>query len=277
MTGWKAHPAERLSPAQKHKYLDRLLGEDPTSAEVVGMWRDRHPRDQLPVDLNDIDLALSADDGDGLHNVCLPLLDWVDHELWRARMRADLGSLTGVLDAIDICRQHNRMQPKWLTHWVVNLLGALGSLDNTEAAISIRRVFNQEAARLRTSQRARMVHRVYRRFDKVDVLVGKLSRIGRMDLPETVIETATAEGIDLNPARMTQDAAFEIAAFLLKDTWAAGSPETMRAAYKQAKSEVRLVLETKDLTERQKEYLGWDLEHVRPATLEALGLQPIRI
>ena len=50
------------------------------------MWRDRHPSDPLQVDLNDIDLALSADDGDGLHSVCLPLLDWADHELWRARM-----------------------------------------------------------------------------------------------------------------------------------------------------------------------------------------------
>ena len=146
MTGWQAHPTERLSRAQKQKYLDRLIGEDPTSAEIVGMWRDRHPRDQLPVNLDDIDLALIVEDGFGqrLNTVCLPLLDWADHELWRARMRAALGSLTGILDAIDICRAHDRMQPDWLTHRVVNLLGAFGSLDNSDAAISIRRAFNQE-------------------------------------------------------------------------------------------------------------------------------------
>ncbi|WP_407493814.1 hypothetical protein [Pseudooceanicola sp. MF1-13] len=262
-------PIDRPTKAQEERYLERLLGADPTPGEIVDMWRDRHPRDQIPEDLDGLEIETIYENNDMPPAACLQSVNNIDNELWRARKRAGLGRLTGVLDAIDICHENGRMQPEWLVVWTTNMLGSLATKDTAK---SIQGNHKQELQKLKISQRARTAHRVYRWCGAVDPVSEHTNRLTRMRFTEAQENAAKSENIDLNPDKMTQDVAFEIASFLLKDTWAAGSHETIRAAYYVAISEIGHVLRAGKLKPRQLDYLGWDLEFVRPNTLEKIGI-----
>ncbi len=105
-----------MNQAQSTRYLERLMGDDPTMEELVEMWQDRHPRDRQDIDENDYLKKL---------DFCLPLQSF-DFEMWRAKMRAREGKITGILDGMAICAENSLVLPEWLSVKATQFLGYLG-------------------------------------------------------------------------------------------------------------------------------------------------------
>ncbi len=217
------------------------------------------------------------DEEAAFHYVPLPKLHQYDHDLWRAKLRTNLGSLTGILDGIDVCREHQIPLPGWLNDHATHKLAILGSKSNFEAAEAARYIsrYRKETNRLREAKRADTLHRILH-AERIEVAGGDRTDATEAStifyFSKAQVQASERAGLELNPRKMTQDYAAELANIVLRETWSVAEPASILKAYKKARAHFGKTFEIDEATVSQVNYLGWDVQNVRPNTLRVMGL-----
>jgi len=265
-----------ITPAHRVRLLERLMGDDPTDEECFEMWEDR-PR---------LERLLALQEGIEWPGPDHNRLQAFDYELWRAKVRSELGSLTGVLDGLAICRENNLLLPDWLHEVAQRYLAFLGLPDDAAGYRAARSRFREERRKLKMQKRAQIVHELYmlkiwpqeraRENNDDPVTRESFEAIGELfgaqrNPPE--VEVAIQSGAiptDFEISSISQAA--EIAHIALRGTWAQASEETIRQDYNQARVQLKSDLGRADLLRREAKFVYWDVAFVRPETLARLGM-----
>ena len=250
-----------LDPAARLRLLERLMGHDPTEEECREMWCDRPWLERLLVlqELNAMEIDLPEAD----HTY----LQAHDFELWRAKCRSELGSLTAVLDGLCVCREHNLLLPKWLHDILPRYLASIFLPDSDERFQAARARFKVERTKLKMMKRAQIVHCIYTRsrFEKErarNYETDSASPKGFESFGSTFrdwqyppeIRTASEAGkIDQSIRVSSIVDASEIAHKVLQGTWAQAAEETIRQDYNKARVQLSTDLNRNSLSEREAE------------------------
>lgn len=264
-----------ISPAHRVRLLERLMGDDPTDEECFGMWEDRPRLERL------LALQEGIDWPGPDHN----RLQAFDYELWRAKVRSELGSLTGVLDGLAICRENNLLLPDWLHEVAQRYLAYLGLPDDATGYRAARSRFREERRKLKMQKRAEIVHELYMHRiwpherarendgnparESFEEIGDWFSRMGNPPEIQAAIQRGTISP-DFEVTNIVQ--ASELAHLALRGTWAQASAETIRQDYNSARVQMRAALGRDDLSRREEMFVFWDVKFVRPETLVALGM-----
>lgn len=267
---------DEITAAHRVRLLQRLMGDDPTEEECFEMWGDR-PR---------LERLLALQDGTEWPGPDHNRLQAFDFELWRAKVRTKLGSLTGVLDALAICHENNLILPDWLIEVAQRYLTFLGLPEDAKGYKQARSLFKEERRKLKMQKRAEIVHKLYmlkiwpqeraRDNEENEMVRESFEAIGELFRAEQnppEVEAAIQSGAipaDFKISSIFQAA--EIAHIALRGTWAQASVETIRQDYTQARVQLKAEIKLGDLSRREEEFIYWDVAFVRPETLKRLGI-----
>ncbi len=263
--------------AHRVRLLERLMGDEPTEHECRTMWEDR-PR---------LERLLALQEGVDWPGPDYNRLQAYDYELWRAKVRTELGSLTGVLDGLAICRENSLLLPDWLQEIAPRYLAHLGLPEDTEAYKYMRKGFKKERRKLKLQKRAEIVHqltmqRIMQPECELDMRNSTAKRkrfeesgeeFDKLPNPPEV-EAAIRSGIISPKFEITSiTQASKITELALRGTWAQASKETIRHDYINARVQLRVELGREELSLREEGFVCWDVAFVRPESLELLGLR----
>jgi len=246
----------------RERHLERLFGDDPTEDEICAMWTDRPRLERLLALRENMD-----DDYEDLH----PLQGY-DFELWRAKLRTELGSLSGVLDALAICQEHNLIHPDWLSNKSMDLISYLGLPASNKKFKKARSGFMAERKKLIMQKRAKVVHDLYFRKDLTNRFPDLRGLFEKSPMSHEVEQAIHRGDILPDPQVSSIRDASELAEVCLRGTWAHAAEETIRQDYIEAQVQIRPGLGLGKLSDRQRLFAFWDVAFARPDTLERLGL-----
>lgn len=236
------------------------MHEDPTDLEIREMWADRERLERM--------VALR----DERYPEDMMPLNQSDFDLWRAKLRAEMNSLTGVLDGLMICRENSLILPNWLSLQAINYIGALSRPDGDELYSNIRTQFKAEKKKIVSQKRAQIVNSFlsYSHLRNPKFKVARL--LDNFHFPAEVQRAIETGIIRSEPTADSAVDASELASKCLNGTWASATAETIRQDYINAKAGLKYDLGVDKLNSRQITFIGWDVAFVRPETLQILGL-----
>lgn len=266
----------RVDTVHRVRLLERLMGDDPTEKECVTMWNDRPKLERL------LALQEGSDWPGPEHN----RLQIFDYELWRAKVRTELGSLAAVLDGLAICREHNLLLPSWLQDVAPTYLASLALPESAPGYKDVRTRFKEERRKLLRQKRAEVLYKVYMQEKwPAERAQAQREELGATEAFEAVgkwfdrlqkppeIEAAIRRGLVSRGFKITGIVqASEIAHIALKGTWAQAAAETIRQDYQDARVQMRTAVDRKHLSPREEQFVFWDVAFVRQETLKKLGM-----
>ncbi|WP_167803336.1 hypothetical protein [Pseudoroseicyclus tamaricis] len=201
------------------------------------------------------------------------MIESYDIELFRAKLRAEFGSLAAILDGIDICQEHQLTLPRWLASRTAEILASV-TYRRGESPVSDHH-FKMERKHLALQQRMKLMREVlaYERGKE-----GYKGSPFHCEFAEALERVEVQVGIEKwSPSSMTdqEKKASEIVHHILKQTWAQAGADTIAVDYKSART--ASIYSVDRLTRKQVDYLSWDLEAIRPSTFENLGISRVEI
>lgn len=250
------------------------MHHEPTEKELVEMWHDRPRLERL---------AALRDDTVPEGPEYINLQDY-DFRLWRCKTRAELGSLAANIDALMICEELCLLLPDWLHQALPKLLISLAFPESSPGYKQARSRFKAETRKLKMQKRAKTVHSLYikkawpddmaqsKDLDHVQrqQLEEIASWLGRQPEPQEVEHAIQRGTIPKNFEISSIVQASEIAHIALRGTWAQATAETIRQDYNSARVQLKTDLGKEVLSDREEEFVFWDVAFVHPETLQLL-------
>lgn len=267
-----------------------MLGSELSISEELEVWRSARPAGEDFVGLRYSDIAT--------------LLEGWHFELWRAKLRYENGSLTGLMDAYVHCARNSAALPAWLndataTLMAVNFRNSLPELPKMPQSGFKRKQLKRQAqvsmmSAIMTRHSAlsgRVISKYVasrkslyaggQKFERAAYTMGPIQKKTALppwysfDFKEHIVRRAkseTPEPVELNPDYMSQERASKVSEICLRGSWAQGTSATILREFKQSVDRACSKLEVETLTEIQMNKLAHDMMAITPETMGALGL-----